>query len=352
MQEVLTLNKLNFSSEELKSKLRVNLDIIILPIAFLVVVILMSVSTNFKFLSSTNIGTMLLQMPELGLFSLAMMLAMTVGGIDLSIISTANFSSVVMAFLMTNLITETVGSGASLIMIAGIIVLGLAISAFLGMVNGILIAYVGVSPVLTTLSNMILFEGLTLGITKGRPISGLPEMFTKITSAGLFYIPISFIVFIVIAMLLRTKVKYSPIGKYMVFLGSNKDALEYSGIDVKKVIMKTYMLSGLLAGVAAVIMTSRVNAANARFGTSYLLLAVLISVLGGTDPDGGYVRVGGVIVALFTMQSINSGINILGISPFISTALWGILLVLTMFYRMYASQKKDKWLSDMAKNKQ
>ena len=75
-------------------------------------------------------------------------------------------------------------------------------------------------------------------------------------------------------------------------------------------------------------MISRFNSANVRFGTSYLLLAVLTSVLGGTDPDGGYVRAGGVVTALFTMQALNSGINILNINPFISTSLWGIMLVL------------------------
>lgn len=326
-----------------------NLDIIIMPVMLVFVVAFMSVATSFKFLSYSNISSILLQLPELGLFTLAMMLAMTVGGINLSIISTANLSGVIMAWLMVNLISPN-ASGAGLFMsLCLIIIAGLAVSLVLGAINGILIAYVEVSPVLATLSTMILYEGFTLAITKGKVISGLPEMFVNLGNGKIFGLPIPFYIFVVCAFLIRIMIKKTPMGKFQIMTGSNQKAVAYSGINVRKLLVQTYMMSSLLTGIASIIMISRLNSANARFGTSYLLLAVLISVLGGTDPNGGYVRVGGVIVALFTMQALNSGINIMGISPFITTSLWGIMLVFIIAYRRYTAKTKDKYLSDLAK---
>lgn len=327
-----------------------NLDIIILPFAFVIIIAIMSVATSFQFLSYANLSSLAFQLPELGFLVLAMMLAMTTGGIDLSLISTANLAGVIMVVLMKT-IPADINGGYMALLILGVIIVGLLISTLLGMVNGFLVGYVEVSPVLATLSTMILYEGLTLSITKGRVISGIPEMFRNIGNGTILWIPIPFIIFIIIAFFVRLAVKRTPIGKYQVMIGSNKKAMEYAGINVRKVIVKTYMICGLLAGIASVIMASRLNGANARFGSSYMLLSVLIAVLGGTNPDGGYVRVGGVVVALLTLQSLSSGINALGISQYIALTLWGVLLVLIILYRHYAVQKRNKILSNMAKDK-
>lgn len=333
----------------LLEKARLNLDIVILPVAFILVVVLMTLSTNFKFLTYGNISSILLQLPELGLFTLAMMLAMAVGGINLSIISTSNLAGVIMAWLMVNVISPE-ASGVGLVFQLVLVVLcGLAVSLVLGAINGILIAYVEVSPTLATLSTMILYEGLTLAITKGKVISGLPEMFVNMSNGKFLGIPTPFYFFVAIAFLVRVMIKKSSIGKYQIMIGANKNATMFSGINTRKVLMQTYMISSLLSGIAGVIMISRYNSANARFGTSYMLLAVLTSVLGGTDPNGGYVRVGGVIAALFTIQALNSGINILGVSSFVSTMLWGLLLVAIIAYRQGIAKYKEKYLSGLVK---
>lgn len=336
--------------EGIPGKVRMNLDIIILPAVFVFVVAFMSAATSFKFLSYDNISSILLQLPELGLFTLAMVLAMAVGGINLSIISTANLSGVIMAWLMVNAVPADASGAGLFAQICLIVIAGLAVSLALGAVNGALIAYVEVSPTLATLSTMILYEGLTLAITKGKVISGLPEMFVGLGNGRLFGIPLPFYIFTVCAFLIRLMIKRTPMGKFQIMIGSNQKAMAYSGINARRLLMQTYMMSSLLAGIASVIMISRFNSANARFGTSYLLLAVLTSVLGGTDPNGGYVRIGGVVAALFTMQALNSGINIMGINSFIATSLWGVMLVSIIAYRRYIARMKDRYLSDMAKN--
>lgn len=338
--------KFKFDQRSIYNKAQMNLDIIILPIAFVIVVVIMSVFTSFHFLSFANLSSLAFQLPELGLFALAMMLAMTTGGIDLSVISTANLAGVVMV-VMLKAIPADISNGYNILLILGVIVVGLLIAATLGLINGLLVGYVEVSPVLATLSTMIFYEGITLSITKGRVVAGLPDMFRMIGNGNFLSIPIPFIIFLIIAFFVRLMVKRSPLGKYQMMMGSNKKAMEYSGINVRKTIIKTYVICALLAGIASIIMSSRLNGANARFGSSYMLLSILIAVLGGTNPDGGYVRVGGVIVALFTLQSLNSGINSLGISQYISLTLWGILLVLIIMYRRYAVAKRNKILSNI-----
>lgn len=342
--------KTDLKQNSLFYKAQLNLDIIILPFAFFIILAALSVATSFRFVSFSNFSSIAFQLPELGLFALAMMLAMSTGGIDLSVISLANLSGVVMAWLLKSAPTD-LPAGLSILLTAGVIIVGLTVAVFLGMINGILVGYVEVPPVLATLSTMIFYEGITLSITRGKALSGMPEMFTSIGNGSILMIPIPFIIFAVLAVIVRIMVKRSPFGKYQVMMGSNKKALEYAGINVVGTTIKTYMMCAFLAGVAAVIMTARLNTANARLGNSYMLLSVLISVLGGTNPDGGYVRVGGVIIALFTLQILNSGINFLGISQFIALTLWGVLLVLIIMYRRYAAEKRDRLLSDMKRLK-
>jgi ribose/xylose/arabinose/galactoside ABC-type transport system permease subunit len=328
-----------------------NLEIVILPIAFLIVSVIMSIITSGKFLTTANISAMAYQLPELGFFSLAMMIAMVTGGIDLSVISSANLVGVIIVFLSLNFIPEDASTIIVFLLIFLIVIIGMCVSLFLGMINGTLIAYVNVSPVLTTLGTMILYEGVTLTITKGIVLSGLPDIFLVIGNNSILGIPIPFIIFIICVLIFYLFFGYGPFGKYLLMVGSNKEAAKYSGINVKKVLLKTYMLSGFFAGLASIVMVSRFNSANARYGTSYMLLSILIVVLGGTDPSGGYARIGGVVMALFTLQALNSGFNMLGVNSYVTVSLWGVILVLVILYNHYVSEKRKKWMSDIAKNK-
>ncbi len=113
-------------------------------------------------------------------------------------------------------------------------------------------------------------------------------------------------------------------------LGSNSIATEYSGINIKAVLIKAYLLSGFLSGVASLIMISRFNSANAGYGASYLLITVLLGVLGGVSPSGGFGKVSGLVLALIILQLISSGLNLLGVSTMVALALWGIILIIVI----------------------
>ena len=317
-----------------------NPDMAVLPFLLVGVVVVLSIATEGNFLSAGNFGSLASQLPELGLLSLAMMVAMISAGINLSIISTANLVGVVMVLIFKAVGPAADAHGLTIPLIVVTIAVGLLIAVLLGLFNGYLIAYVKITPVLATLGTMILYEGLTLAITRGYVLSGTSPEFVAISQSTFFGVPYPMIVFVVIAVVVAYVLERRPFGRQLHMLGSNATATRFSAVDVNLVILKTYMLSSLLAGVAAVIMLSRFNSANARQGNSLLLVTVLIAVLGGTDPDGGFGKVLGLVLALLIMQCITSGLNLLGISSFLTLAIWGSLLIAVIAYRLFQNRTR------------
>ncbi|MFW5889351.1 MAG: ABC transporter permease [bacterium] len=311
-----------------------------LMIIFIALFVIMSIIMPNQFLSLGNFQSMAFQLPELGILALAMMITMISGGINLSIIASANLSGIVMALVMTSFITENTSFIGSLSTTFFAVLLGLTVALLIGLLNGFLIAYVDVSPILTTLGTMILVNGISVGITKGYVISGFPAAFQYIGNNTFMGIPIPIIFFIFVVFIMSIILNRSKFGISVYMLGSNKTATSFSGINVKKVIMKIYAISGLLTGLAAVIMISRFNSASAGYSLSYLLVTVLLAVLGGINPDGGFGRISGLVMALLILQVISSGLNLMQVSSQLSKAIWGIILILVIALRYYSDKFK------------
>lgn len=294
------------------------------------VIVLMWLLNGSDFLSFGNFQSMAYQLPELGLLSLAMMITMLTAGINLSIIASANLSGIIMALILTQTIPpESTGPGGiGLVLIA--ILAGLLISALIGLVNGFLVAHLEISPILSTLGTMILVGGLALGITKGYVISGFPPAMLAIGNSSLVGIPFPILIFAVAAIVLNVILRRTPLGARIYLLGSNPTACFFSGVNNPKVLMRTYLISGLLSGLAAVVMISRFNSAKADYGESYLMLTILVSVLGGVSAAGGFGRISGMVLALIILQIISSGLNLMGVNTFLTLALWGSVLIAVM----------------------
>jgi simple sugar transport system permease protein len=278
---------------------------------------------------------MAFQMPELGILSLAMMIAMLTGGINLSIISSANLTSIVIALVLSRLLGSEMSSSNSYFYILAAIGAGMIVSILIGLLNGFLIAYIGVSPILATLGTMILVKGISIVITKGYVISGFPPFIRFIGNGELFEIPAPMIIFILCAAILALILTRTRLGISIHMLGSNETACHYSGIDTKKVLLKTYLISGLYTGIAACIMMSRFNSAKADYGESYLLMTVLASVLGGVSAAGGFGKVSGLVIALVILQVVSNGLNLMRVNNFLTIAIWGVILILVMITNYY-----------------
>jgi ribose/xylose/arabinose/galactoside ABC-type transport system permease subunit len=266
------------------------------------------------------------QMPEMGILALAMMVSLLSGGVDLSIIATANLAALTMAFVMTNFLPGTEGA-VSIAWQVIAVGAGLLAAIAVGLVNGFFVAYVRVSPILATLGTMSLVKGLALGLTHGDVISGFPPAVVFVGNGTIFGIPVPLFVLVLAALAVNLVLTRTPFGVRLTMMGTNAEAVRFSGIDTARVTMGIYAMSGLLAGLAGFIMLARFNSANAAYGESYLLVTILAAVLGGVDPFGGFGRVSGVILALVILQVISTAFNLLDLSQFLALAIWGATLI-------------------------
>jgi simple sugar transport system permease protein len=269
-----------------------------------------------------------------------MMITMLTGGINLAIIASANLSGIVMALILTQFITpETSGALSALIVLLAISA-GLLAGLATGLLNGLLIAVIEVSPILATLGTMTLITGVNIVLTKGYVLSGLPDAVRFVGNGAILGIPVPLLIFLLCAALVALMLRRTPQGINMYMIGSNPTATHFAGVDNRKVLMKTYLLSGLLCGVAALIMISRFNSAKADYGESYLLMTILAAVLGGTDAYGGFGKVSGLVIALIILQLVSSGLNLLGVSAFLTIAVWGVIIILVMGVNTLSSRHR------------
>ena len=294
-----------------------------------------------RFFSLANLQSMAFQLPEFGILAIAMMVTMLTGGINLSIITTSNLAGITAAFIITGMVSPETATGTLVLIIGLAFAAAMAVSFVIGVVNGFVVAFLGVSAILATLGTTTILEGVGVLITRGSVISGFPEAVLFIGNGAVFGVPFPLIVFACCALVVGVLLERTPWGVSVRMIGSNSDAAAFSGVDVRRVLMKVYILSGLLCGVAALIMIARFNSARSGYGSSYLLVTVLASVLGGVNPDGGFGAVGGLAVALVVLQVISSGLNLLGLSSHLSMTLWGIILLAVIAFRRIGGRRRE-----------
>ncbi|MHB8276694.1 MAG: ABC transporter permease [Candidatus Humimicrobiaceae bacterium] len=307
-----------------------NSKTIVLFIIIVGVFAVMAVFLPGKFLTVINFQSMSSQIPEFGLLALAMMLAMMTGGIDLSVVSITNLTGVVAAIILTRFISPQMGEGQIILVIILAILAAIAASLVCGFMNGFLIVYVGVPPILATLGTMELFLGIAVVITKGHGVTGFPDKFLYIGSGTIAMIPVPLIIFIICTLIVALALNKTSLGFSIQMLGSNPVAARFAGINNNNVLIKTYLMTGLLAGVSSIIMISRVNSMRPGYGYAYLLMAVLVIILGGVNPSGGFGTVSGVVLGVIILQLLQSGFNILALSPFFKKFIWGFMLLFIM----------------------
>ena len=278
-----------------------------------------------RLFDATSFRSMAFQLPELGILSIAMMVALLSGGLDLSIIATANLVALTVAFIFSFVPAEPGVAWALWQLLA--LATGLALALVIGAVNGVIIAYLGVSPIMATLGAMMVIKGISIGVTRGGILSGFPEPILFIGNGTVFGIPVVMLIFVAVAFVMSIVLRSTRFGQTLNMLGSNEAATRYSGIDTRRTIVSTYMISSLLAAIAGVVMMSRFNSANASYGESYLLVTILAAVLGGVSPSGGFGKMGGLVLALVILQLISTCFNLLNFSQFLTLAIWGGILI-------------------------
>ncbi|MFK7882144.1 ABC transporter permease [Roseobacter sp.] len=300
------------------------------------VVVIFSIATPL-FLTPANLGSMAFQMPVLGLLTLAMMVPILSGGLNLAIIYTANLSGLTLAAILIYFGGPDAGIGAFLLGSLAALLVGAATGAGMGWV----IAYTGAHPILVSLAMMIFLRGLGEFLTRGGDISGFPEFMNGIGHGSLIGLPVPLIIFFVLAYVWHVMLNRTRHGYSVYMIGSNIRAAEYSGLHTKRTLTLIYTISGIICAIAGILMASRFNSVRVGHGEALLLVTVLACFLGGVDPFGGFGRVLPVVLALMILQILSSGLNLVGANQHLSTAVWGLFLIGVMIIRFAAR----KWFS-------
>jgi simple sugar transport system permease protein len=310
-----------------------------LAIITISILVLMTLLRPGLFLSARNFSSMAFQFPEFAILALALMLSMLTGGIDLSVVSTAILSATTSAVLFTAWLPGGTGQEGTLPVVLTGVAVSVSTGLACGLVNGWLVAKVGISPILATLGTMQLYSGAAFVITGGTTLIGFPDQFVQLGNSALFLVPIPLFLFLLAAGTVALILNRTVFGEHIYLFGANPVAACFAGIRNPAVLTRTYVLSGFLSSIAGIIMMARTNSVNPDYGSSYLLLAILVAVLGGVNPTGGFGKVSGLILAVLALQFLSSGLNMLRFSSFSKELVWGALLLLVMAVNAMRSER-------------
>ena len=252
------------------------------------------------FFTADNLANVLRQNAFPAIIAAGMTFVILTGGIDLSVGSVVALSGV----LCADVIAHGGGIGAG---IAAGLVTGVAV----GVANGLVVTRVRVPPFVVTLATMLIVRGAAFKYTDARTISGLPPSFAALSQSWSMAIVLAVTFAIAWALLMRT-----PFGRHVYATGGNRDAAWLSGVRVDRVLLKVYVLCGLGAGLAGVLVASRLSAGYPRAGELYELDAVAAVVVGGTSLMGGRGSIWGTLAGAFFIGILNNGLNLYNVSPY------------------------------------
>ena len=291
--------------------------------------IFMAVTRFSKFYTVVNFQTMFAQFPEFGLMSLGVMVCMITGGIDLSTVGIANVTAISTALLMQHIGGDS--RHISVFWVVVVFLLAIVVGMIAGGVNGMLVAKLHIPPILATLGMGELFTGIGIVLTNGSAISDFPTTYAFAVNNRVLGIPVQFLIFAAAAVILSFMLIKTTYGKKLILLGSSQNVAKFSGLKVDMILIKTYLISGVCSALGGMIMLANYNSARADYGSNYTLQCILIVVLGGVSPNGGKGKISGVLLAIFLVRALETGLNRFPqISSYYVSLIWGAVLLLVM----------------------
>ncbi|MBT2227927.1 ABC transporter permease [Nonomuraea sp. NEAU-A123] len=311
---------------------RRRMDLIVKSNLLLVFLALCVVATLLapQFLTGRNIANLLQQSALTGIVAIGMTMVVLTAGIDLSVGSVAAFGGMTVALLM--------GSGVPVV---AAILLSIAAGALFGGFMGGLSAYLSLPSFMTTLAGLTAIRGLTYLLTDGKPadVGGAPEAFQLLGGGFVGYVPIIGIVFVVITILAALVLRGTTFGEYVYAVGSNKEAARLSGLPVRAVITAVFAVSGALAALAGVLLTSRLTVGQPTAFSGLELDAIAAVVLGGTNLFGGRGGVFGTFVAVLLLSVLRNLCNLLGLGSFFQMVVTGLILLVALILNMLIERR-------------
>ena len=277
-------------------------------------------ATN-DFLTLTNLDNLVRQVAVFAILSVGQLFVILTGGIDLSVGSVLGLSGGVTALLL---------SAGVPIPIA--VLVGLLVGLVVGLINGLIVSRMGLPPFIATLGMLGIARGIVLLLTGARTIAPMPDSFTVIANGFILGLPSLFWILVIVAVVAAFILGRTIFGRYVYAVGSNAESSRLSGVPVNYVLLAVYSISGLLAGFAGVLTTSRLGAGIPTAGTGYELQAIAGAVIGGASLSGAKGRIIGAVLGALIMAILANGGNLLGIDPFYLQIAIGLLIILAVYF--------------------
>jgi rhamnose transport system permease protein len=310
------------------SALKLGMNNFILMIALMAICGIMSLLSPF-FLTLGNLLEATRFVAEIGFVALGMTIVMFIGGIDLSVGS---------IFALTAVITG--GLAASGFPPLASLILALAVGTVAGGLNGLLVSKVNIPPIIVTLSTMAVYRGIAIGISTGHSYR-MPKSLYFLGQSYVAKIPLQFIILLIVTLLLTLLVKYTPLGRTLLALGNNEEASRFSGLQVDRVKIIAFAISGFLSAFAALVYSSRVISAKADFGIGYELDAITISVLGGTSLSGGRVNILGTVLGGLIIVMTRRGLTMALVPSEIQSIFIGVILIVSVALNKFFAVRRS-----------
>jgi ribose transport system permease protein len=304
----------------------------LMVIVVFLVAVYFTISKPEAFATVANMRTILIMAAPFALIALGQSLVILTGGIDLSVGSVVALSAMTSAALM-------VGHPERIWIAAGV---GILVGLVAGLVSGAVVAYLNVPPFVSTLGMLSVASGLAYAIGRGAPINGLPREWDQIAATDVFGLQLPVLVMILGFVILAIVMTRTSWGMRVYAVGGNRTAAEVAGVNVRRILTSVYAISGMLAGMSGVILSSRVISAAPYFGKGYELGAIAAVVIGGASLNGGRGTIWGTMLGLFLIQTMNNGLDILVVPAYWQSVITGMLIVSAVAVDLVATKRSGK----------
>ncbi|MCO6384118.1 MAG: ABC transporter permease [Vannielia sp.] len=303
-----------------KARVRGLLDKLSTVFVFLAIMVLMEF-LHSGFVTSNNLSLIALQSATRAVLAIGVMLVIISGAIDISVGTVMSLSMVVMGIAVIDAgLPLWLGFGAAI-----------ATGTLMGGINGFLIAYARLPAFIVTLGMLGIAQGLALFVSNGRSLYGFPESFEVVGGGKVLGLPVPVLILAAFAGLMLFVFYQTKVGRYAFTMGGSEEGTRRAGINVRRYRMGIFAISGATAGLASIILASRINSAHPGIGFGYELDAIAAVVIGGGSLMGGRGTVWGAIIGALIMSEIRFGLNVLGMSPFIQQIVVGVVLIAAVY---------------------
>jgi len=314
------------------------------PLLFLIILMVIFTALKPSFIDPINVFNIMRQISITGLIALGMTFVILTAGIDLSVGSLLALCGMVAAIVAKGGAASTLSLSASdatgygwfAALLAAVVAGSLA-----GGAQGVVITRLKVPPFVVTLGGLTIFRGLTLMLSNGGPISGFDSDMRWFGTGLVGPVPVPVIIFAIAAVICHVVLRYTRYGRAVYAVGGNMEAARLSGIRVDRILISVYVIVGFFAGLAAFVLSARLNSAEAVAGLGYELTVISAVVIGGTSLFGGIGSVGGTVVGAALIGVLQNGLQFNNVSSYTQSVVIGLILILAVAF--------DRWLKSRAR---